>query len=128
MRQALTVNLLVEYFGISQDVPTGEERVIYEQIKKQLTEEDEVTAEVTTLLINEEATNKESDGAVAVSDEETSPVVDFQGNSSSSYEPSPPRKTKMMFPEGYLADAYKIWMKTPREKDRNVDPHLCQPD
>ncbi|KAJ9584284.1 hypothetical protein L9F63_021353 [Diploptera punctata] len=128
MRQAVIVNLLVEYFGVSQVVPTGEERVIYEQIKKQLTEEDEVIAEVTTLLIDEEATNKESDSTVAVSDEETSPVVDFQGSSSSSYQPSPPRKTKMTFPEGYLADAYKIWMKQPREKNGNVDPpHLCRP-
>ncbi|KAJ9590914.1 hypothetical protein L9F63_016051 [Diploptera punctata] len=133
MRQAVIVNLLVEYFGVSQGVPTGEERVIYEQIKKQLTKEDEVIAEVTALLIDKEAsdkeaTNKESDSAVAVSDAETLPVADFQGSSSSSYQPSPPKKTKMTFPEGYLADVYKIWTKQLREKDGNVDPpHLCQP-
>ncbi|KAJ9585062.1 hypothetical protein L9F63_020596 [Diploptera punctata] len=112
MRQAVIVNLLVEYFDVSQDVHTGEEHVIYEQIKKQLTEEDVVIAEVNTLLIDEEAsdeeaTNKESDSAVA---------------------PSPPRKTKTTFPEGYQADAYKKWTKQPREKDGNVDPpHLCRP-
>ncbi|KAJ9581357.1 hypothetical protein L9F63_023466 [Diploptera punctata] len=107
MRQAVFVNLLVEYFGVSQDVPTGEERVIYEQIKKQLTEEDEVITEVTTLLIDEvasdEATNKESDSAQL----------------------SPLRKTKTTFPEGYLADAYK---NNQEKKDGNVDPpHLCRP-
>ncbi|KAJ9576265.1 hypothetical protein L9F63_006864, partial [Diploptera punctata] len=127
MRQAVIVNLLVEYFGVSQDVPTGEERVIYEHIKKRLTEEDKVIAEVTILLIDEEATNKESDNAMTVSEEETSPAADFQGSSSSSYQPSPPRKRKTTFPEGYLADACKIWTKQPREKDVNVDPHLCRP-
>lgn len=59
MRQAVVVKLLADVFGISQETPTREERLVTEQITTQLCNEEVVVDAFNTLLMDEDGTDDE---------------------------------------------------------------------
>lgn len=136
MKPSVIVKLLVDAFGISEDEPTRVDRIVFEQIRKQLRDEDVVVEEYRTLMVDDEVTDEDDidtdfgdDPVIQQENEPTlqerDPALLFSDESSgSTYYPSPPKKNRTKFPEGYLADAYKIWTKQPRGND---PPQWCPP-
>ena len=59
MNQAVVNRLLVEHFGTSNESPTPTELTIYEQIKKELIDEDIVVEEVNALFVYEDNCDQE---------------------------------------------------------------------
>lgn len=59
MWQTLVLKLLEDFFGILDEMPTTEERIVFEHIKKELFEVGVVVQGFTTLLIDEEGSDDE---------------------------------------------------------------------
>ncbi|PSN44466.1 hypothetical protein C0J52_10966 [Blattella germanica] len=53
------LELLVDAFGISEDEPTRVDRIVFEQIRKQLRDEDVVVEEYRTLMVDDEVTDED---------------------------------------------------------------------
>jgi len=56
MQQAVVVRLFADVFSISQETPTQKERLVAEQIKTQLCNEDDA-GEFNTLMIDDDGTD-----------------------------------------------------------------------
>lgn len=131
MNPAIVVKLLADFFGLSDATPCQVDLIKFDQIKDELLELDQIVEEVHTLVHDDLLSSNSDEDTDSDFGDDTPTYHERQSasheSSSSAYAPSP-KKTRTKFPEGYLADAYKIWTKQPRAKDGNTDPpQLCLP-
>lgn len=131
MRPGVIIKLLANFFGTSEEAPTKDEFIVFHQIKSNLQEEYITVDEYTTLIFDDAASEASMDDDFGddtlVADEPSEAISGIASSSScSTYVPSPPQIST--FPEGYLADAYRLWTKQPRKGFKSDElPQLCLP-